>query len=132
MVMRERGSVGLKHSLILPIGQPDPLQAEFVIPIERVRDEFVAQQIGVHHTRNLRGMPLLDIGLVGACDSDNVPNGAKLPVGTERSRGRFSGRERRRKQRKNKDKNKKEVRGYLTGETAKKSRRNHLHLSSPV
>src|ERR1700687_510444 len=70
MVVAKRGGVSLKHSLVLPVGQTDPLQAELVIPIEWVGDKAVTQQVGLHHARNLRRMPLLDIGFVG------VPEGA--------------------------------------------------------
>ena len=45
MVMPERRRIDLKRSLILPICQADPLQAKFVVPIEWVRDETVAQQV---------------------------------------------------------------------------------------
>jgi hypothetical protein len=78
--------------LIFPIGQADPLQAEFVIAIEWVGDKFVAQQIGLHYAGNLGGMPLLDVWLLAvAYESDNVSGGAKLPARIQVSRGRFGG-----------------------------------------
>src|ERR1700676_2313976 len=58
MFVREGSGIRLKHRLILPISQANPLQAVFVIAIERVRDETVMQQVGLHHPGNLRGMPL--------------------------------------------------------------------------
>src|SRR5580692_9608504 len=57
MIVSEGGRVGLKCSLIFPVSQADPLQAEFVIAIERVRDEIIAQQVGMHYSRDLCRMP---------------------------------------------------------------------------
>src|SRR5580658_8886708 len=83
MVTSERSGVDLECSLIFPVGQADPLQTEFVVPIEWVGDETILEQVGVHHARNLRRMPLLDVGIV--CVSD----GAKLPTRIQRARRRF-------------------------------------------
>src|SRR4029077_10587330 len=63
----------MKCSLVFPVRQADPLQAEFVIPIKWVRDETVAQQIGVHYARNLCGMPLLYFWFIGISDGTNLP-----------------------------------------------------------
>ncbi len=53
MVVRERGCIHLKRGLIFPVGQSDPLQTEFIIPVERVGNQPVVQQIGLHHAWNL-------------------------------------------------------------------------------
>jgi hypothetical protein len=59
------------------------LQAKFVIPVKRVRDEAIAQQIGMHYAGNLRRMPLLNVRLIGGSD------GAKLPIRIQVSRRRL-------------------------------------------
>ena len=64
MIVIERRCIELESCLILPIGQADPLQVKFVVAIERIRDESIAQQIGVNYSGNLRSVPLCDPGMV--------------------------------------------------------------------
>src|SRR5271165_3354132 len=92
VLMPERDGINLKSRLILPIGQANPLQMKLVVPIERIEDELAIQQIRLHHARNLRGVPLFDIGSLSACHS------AKLPAGIQIARGRLGRLQRRRDQ----------------------------------
>ena len=86
--MRKGGCIGLKCSLILPVGQADPLEMELVILVEGIGDEVVVQQVGLNDSGNLRRMPFLDVGAVRIC------NGSKLPAGIKASRGGVGGLER--------------------------------------
>jgi len=74
MVVREHGRIDLKRCLILPVREPDPLQMELVIFIERVGDEIAVQQVRLNYARNLRGMPFLYVGSIG------IRYGSELPA----------------------------------------------------
>src|ERR1700688_2855218 len=93
--VRERGRIGLKRSLILPVSQADPLQMEFIIFIEWIRDEVAVQQVSLNYSRNLRGMPFFDVASIRIC------NGSKLPFRIKVPRGGFSGLERQTRERTN-------------------------------
>ncbi len=58
---------------ILPVGILDPLQFVFVVSIERLRDQLVAQQIQLHIAGNRGGHPL---GMRDALQVGDLP---KLP-----------------------------------------------------
>ena len=66
--MRKRSCIGLKCSLILPVGQADPLEMELVILVEGIGDEVVVQQVGLNDSGNLRRMPFLDVGAIRICN----------------------------------------------------------------
>src|SRR5258707_12262896 len=58
MFAREHCGIGLKCSLILPVRQTDPLQVELIVLIERIRNYFVSQKIGLKYYRNMSELPL--------------------------------------------------------------------------
>ena len=88
MLVRQRGGIDLKSGLVFPVGQTDPLQTKFVIAVEWVGNEPAAQQVGLNHAGNLRGVPLFDVGTV------SIGHGSKLPARVQVARGGFGGCER--------------------------------------
>ena len=63
MLTRQLPGFDLKCGLIFPIRRANPLQARFVVTIERILNQMVLQKIGLHHAGHLRCMPFLQISV---------------------------------------------------------------------
>jgi len=55
--MRKCGRIQLECGLILPVREARSTADGIIIPIKGVGNELAVQQVGLNHSRNLRGMP---------------------------------------------------------------------------
>src|SRR5512133_1260295 len=73
MAVRKRGRVHGKLRAIFPVCKANPLQLEFIVLMKRLCDEFVAEQVSLHYTWNLCGMPFLHIASIRVADRTEFP-----------------------------------------------------------
>jgi hypothetical protein len=71
--MCKRGCVDGQLCAIFPVCKTNPLQLEFIVLMERLRNQFVAEQVGLDYTWNLCGMPFLDIRSIRVADRAEFP-----------------------------------------------------------
>src|ERR1017187_5759952 len=86
MPARESRGIHVELRLILPVGQPNPLQRLLVVAIERVGDQLIAQEIHLHQARNLGVVPLFDSGMTAVVQSAEPP--ARMEIDRARRRGK--------------------------------------------
>ncbi len=58
VLLREQGRRGLNSGAVFPVGVLDPLQLGFVVAVEGVGNQFVAQQVEMDAAGNDGGVPL--------------------------------------------------------------------------
>ena len=71
--VRNHRRIGIKCRPVLPIHKADPLKARVVIPVERIGNQIVVQQIRLDHARHLGGMPFFELRAIGGAGSSELP-----------------------------------------------------------
>src|SRR5450631_513197 len=85
MPARESRGVHVELGLVLPVGQPNPLQRFLVVAIERIGNQLVSKKIHLHQAWDLGVVPLFNPGMAAAVE------GVKLPAGMKEDRARGQG-----------------------------------------
>ncbi len=77
VLAREGRGIHVELCLVLPVCQPNPLQRLFVVAIERIGDQLIAQKIRLHDARHFRVVPLLNPGMATVIERAKPPTAMK-------------------------------------------------------